>query len=160
MMKTFSVQPAQAADVPAILGMIRELAEFEKLGHLVISTEDMLHDALFGEHPSCECLVGMEDGVQVAFALFYHNYSTFLGRKGMYLEDLYVKSAHRSYGYGRDMLVQLARLAQQRNCGRFEWSVLNWNDNAIDFYAGLGAEVLPDWRICRVTGAELAHLAR
>jgi GNAT superfamily N-acetyltransferase len=124
----------------------------------------MFQDALFGPHPACECLVGVEQDAQgnvpVTFALFFHNFSTFLGRKGLYLEDLYVKQDHRGKGYGRAMLVQLARVANERGCGRFEWSVLDWNENAIGFYHGLGAEMLPDWRICRVTGTALTQLAR
>lgn len=156
----FSIRPAQAKDVAAILEMVRELAEFEKLSHLVESTEAMLHEALFGPKAHCEAIVGCDVDTPIAFALFYHNYSTFLGRSGLYLEDLYVKPAYRSNGHGRDLLVELARIAVARKCGRFEWSVLNWNDNAIDFYQGLGAEVLPDWRICRVTGPLLEHLAR
>ena len=159
-MKQLSIRPAQTADVSAILGMIKELAEFEKLSHLCVATEDMLTEALFGSQPFCECLVGWEDEVPIAFSLFYHNFSTFRGQKGLHLEDLYVKPDYRSSGYGREMLVALARIAIERDCGRFEWAVLDWNENAIDFYAGLGAEVLPDWRICRVTGHELEHLAR
>ncbi len=159
-MKPFTIRTAQPADVGAILGMIQELADFEKLRHLCSATETMLADALFGPQPSCECLVGLIDEKPMAFALYYHNFSTFLGKKGLHLEDLYVKPAFRSTGFGREMLVKLARIATERNCGRFEWTVLNWNEAAIDFYAGLGAEMLPDWRICRVTGAELEHLAR
>ena len=104
-------------------------------------------------------MVGLVHGVPVTFALFFHNYSTFLCRKGLYLEDLYVQPAHRGKGYGRRMLGALAQLALERDCGRFEWSVLNWNDNAIKFYQGVGAAVMPDWRICRVTGAALTQLA-
>ena len=159
-MKEFSIRPVQPSDVSAVMGMIRELAEFEKLSHLCIATDEMLHDALFGAHPICECLVGLEDGKPIAFALYYHNYSTFCGQRGLHLEDLFVKPDYRSAGYGREMLVELARIAIVRKCARFEWAVLNWNETAIDFYAGLGAEVLPDWRICRVSGAELEHLAR
>ena len=163
-MTTFTIRPARSADVPAIYGMMTELAVFEKLEHLIVATEAMFQDALFGPHPACECLVGVEqdaDGNErpVTFALFFHNFSTFLGRKGLYLEDLYVKQDHRGKGYGRAMLVQLARVANERGCGRFEWSVLDWNENAIGFYQGLGAELLPDWRICRVTGDALEQLA-
>ncbi len=159
-MNQLSIRPAKAADVGAILEMIQELAEFEKLSHLCVATEASLAAALFGEQPFCECLVGWENEEPIAFALFYHNFSTFRGQKGLYLEDLFVKPDYRSSGYGREMLVALARIAVERQCARFEWAVLNWNENAIDFYAGLGAEVLPDWRICRVTGPELEHLAR
>ena len=160
-MTTFAIRPACPADVPAIFAMMTELAVFEKLDHMIVATEAMFQDALFGPHPACECLVGVEqDDAPLTFALFFHNFSTFLGRKGLYLEDLYVKQDHRGKGYGKAMLVQLARLASERGCGRFEWSVLDWNENAIGFYQGLGAEMLADWRICRVTGAALAQLAR
>ncbi|NRR33895.1 GNAT family N-acetyltransferase [Oxalobacteraceae bacterium] len=155
-----TIRPAVAADVDAIFGMIRELAVFEKLEHMVVTNPAMLQDALFGAHPVCEAIMGDENGEAVTFALFFHNFSTFLGRKGLYLEDLYVKQNCRGKGYGKQMLVALAQLAVQRNCGRFEWSVLDWNKNAIDFYQGMGAELLPDWRICRVAGDALAQLAR
>ena len=155
----FSIRPAQAADVAHIHAMIVELAVFEQLEHLVVATEAQLHEGLFGARPACEALVGVEGGEVVTFALFFHNFSTFLTRKGLYLEDLYVKQAHRGKGYGRQMLVRLAQLAVERDCGRFEWSVLDWNENAITFYKGMGAEVMPDWRICRVAGPALAQLA-
>lgn len=158
-MRTFTIRPAQAGDIPTIFGMIAELAEFEKLSHLLIVDEKLLHDALFSDRPSCECMVGEESGVPVAYTLFFHNFSTFLGRKGLYLEDLYVKPAYRGKGYAKAMLKQLARLAIERDCARFEWSVLDWNENAIRFYQGLGADVMPDWRICRLTGSELLKLA-
>ena len=160
MTSDFSIRSATPADVAAIHGMIVELAEFEQLAHLVIATEALLHDSLFGAHPACEALVGEADGQVVCFALFFHNYSTFLARKGLYLEDLYVQQAHRGKGYGKAMLVALARLARERNCGRFEWSVLDWNENAIHFYESVGADVMPDWRICRVAGDALEKLAR
>lgn len=161
-MSTLTIRPAEATDVSAVFGMIAELAEFEKLSHLMSGTEAMLHEALFGPQPACECLVGIddEDGQAIAFALYYHNYSTFLGRRGLYLEDIYVKPSHRLRGAGRGLLTELAKLAKARGCGRFEWSVLDWNEPAIEFYQGLGAEILPDWRIARVTGVELDHLAR
>lgn len=158
-MTQLAIRPATPADVAAIFGMINELAEFEKLQHLVSGNEAMLRDALFGAHPACECLIGEAGGEAVTFALFFHNFSTFLCRKGLYLEDLYVKVAHRGHGYGKAMLTALARLAVERGCGRFEWSVLDWNANAIGFYESLGAVVMPDWRICRVTGPALETLA-
>jgi GNAT superfamily N-acetyltransferase len=157
--RAFSIRPAEPADVTDIYDMIVELAVFEKLEHLVVATETLLHEGLFSDKPSAEAIVGVEDGEVVAFALFFHNFSTFLTRKGLYLEDLYVKQAHRGKGYGRQMLVALARIAVERNCGRFEWSVLDWNESAIRFYEGMGAALLPDWRICRVTGDALAHMA-
>ncbi|MGZ3182704.1 MAG: N-acetyltransferase family protein [Telluria sp.] len=157
---TFQIRPAEPADVCHIYDMIVELAVFEKLEHLVVATEALLHEGLFGARPSCEAIIGEADGEVVSFALFFHNFSTFLTRKGLYLEDLYVKQAHRGKGYGRNMLVELARIAVERQCGRFEWSVLDWNVNAIEFYQGMGADLLPDWRICRVTGDALTRLAR
>ena len=157
---TFSIRPAQPSDVARIHAMIVELAVFEKLEHLVVATEAMLHEGLFGARPACEAIMGEENGEIVTFALFFHNFSTFLTRKGLYLEDLYVKQDHRGKGYGRQMLIALAQLAVERNCGRFEWSVLDWNAPAIKFYEGMGAELLPDWRICRVAGDSLASLAK
>jgi GNAT superfamily N-acetyltransferase len=155
----FAIRPAQPADVAHIHAMIVELAVFEKLEHLVVATEAMLHDALFGARPACEALVGEHDGEVVCFALFFHNFSTFLTRKGLYLEDLYVKQAQRGKGFGRQMLGALARVALERNCGRFEWSVLDWNEPAINFYRAVGADVMPEWRICRVAGEALTALA-
>jgi GNAT superfamily N-acetyltransferase len=157
---TFAIRPATPADVTHIQSMILELAVFEKLEHLVVATEDKLHEGLFGAHPACEAIVGEENGEVVTFALFFHNFSTFLTKRGLYLEDLYVRQSHRGKGYGSRMLKHLARLAVERNCGRFEWSVLDWNTPAIDFYQSMGAEILPDWRICRVTGASLDALAQ
>jgi GNAT superfamily N-acetyltransferase len=158
-MNALHIRPARPDDVAPILAMIRELAVFEKLEHMVIANEAMLHDALFGARPPCEAIVGEEAGEVVTFALFFHNFSTFLGRKGLYLEDLYVKQSRRGHGHGKRMLAALAALAIERQCGRFEWSVLDWNANAIAFYEKMGAAVLPDWRICRVTGDALAALA-
>jgi GNAT superfamily N-acetyltransferase len=156
---SFAIRPAQPSDVVHIYNMIVELAVFEKLEHLVVATEAMLHEGLFGPRPACEAIIGEEDGEVVTFALFFHNFSTFLTRKGLYLEDLYVKQTCRGKGYGRQMLVALAQLAVERNCGRFEWSVLDWNSNAISFYESMGAQLLPDWRICRVAGPALDALA-
>ena len=154
------IRPAEPADIPAIFGMIFELAVFEKLEHMVVADEAMLHEALFCDKPTCEAIVGETDGEVVTFALFFHNFSTFLCKKGLYLEDLYVKQTMRGRGYGKQMLVALAQIATERDCGRFEWSVLDWNANAISFYEKMGADVLPDWRICCVTGDALTHLAR
>ena len=154
-----TIRPATPADIPAIFSMIFELAVFEKLEHMVVANEAMLHDSLFCDKPVCEALVGETGGEVVTFALFFHNFSTFLCKKGLYLEDLYVQQAHRGKGYGKQMLVALAQLAVERDCGRFEWSVLDWNSNAIKFYEGMGATVMPDWRICRVTGDALAQLS-
>ena len=157
---TFAIRPATPADVPHIMSMIVELAVFEKLEHMVVATEELLHEGLFGTRPACEAIVGEENGEVVAFALFFHNFSTFLTKKGLYLEDLYVRQAHRGHGYGSRMLKHLARIAVERECGRFDWSVLDWNTPAINFYKSMGAEILPDWRICRVTGEPLTALAQ
>ncbi len=154
-----SIRPAQAADVDAIFGMIHELAVFEKLEHLVVATPALLHTALFGAQPACEALVGEVAGELVTYALFFHNFSSFLCRKGLYLEDLYVQPGQRGNGYGRQMLVALAQLALQRDCGRFEWTVLNWNAKAISMYQGMGADLLQEWNICRVAGAALDQMA-
>jgi len=156
----FSVRPAEPADVTHIHSMIVELAVFEKLEHMVVATEELLHDGLFGTRPACEAIIGEENGEVVAFALFFHNFSTFLTKKGLYLEDLYVRQSHRGKGYGTALLSKLAQIAVERKCGRFEWSVLDWNEPAIGFYQTMGAEILPEWRICRVTGEALDHLAR
>ena len=151
----FTLRPATPADLPAITGLIRELAEFEKLGHLVQTTPEALHPHLFGERPVAEAVVAVSEGSVVAFALFFTNFSTFLARPGLYLEDLYVQPACRGRGIGQAMLKHLARLALARGCGRFEWSVLDWNENAIRFYEKMGATVMPEWRICRVAGDAL-----
>jgi len=157
---TFAIRPATPADVAHIHSMIVELAVFEKLEHMVVATEALLHEGLFGARPSCEAIIGEANGEVVTFALFFHNFSTFLTRKGLYLEDLYVRQSHRGKGYGSRMLKHLARIAVDRGCGRFEWSVLDWNTPAIEFYKTMGAEILPDWRICRVTGESLATLSK
>lgn len=155
----FRIQPATSADVPDILDMIRALADYEKLSHLCVATEADLARNLFVPPARIEVVLGKENGVSVCFALFFHNFSTFLGKPGLYLEDLFVRPQYRRHGYGRALLVHLARLAVERGCGRFEWSVLDWNAPAIGFYQSLGATVLPDWRITRVTGAALGALA-
>lgn len=160
----FTLRDAAPRDVPAIVGLVAELAEFEKLTHLLQLTPDTLHPHLFGPKPVVECLVGeVGEGASaevVAFALFFTNFSTFLAKPGLYLEDLYVKPAHRGGGLGRALLQHLGALAVERGYGRFEWSVLDWNENAIRFYEKMGATVMPDWRICRVTGPALQRFAR
>jgi GNAT superfamily N-acetyltransferase len=149
------LRAAEPRDLEAIVALIGELAEFEKLTHLLEVTPDKLHPHLFGhkpgDRPLAECVVGEVDGEVVAFALFFTNFSTFLARPGLYLEDLYVRPAQRGTGLGKALLEHLGRLAAERGCGRFEWSVLDWNERAIRFYEGLGATVMPDWRICRIT---------
>lgn len=155
----FRIDPATPEDVSEILGMIRELAEYEKLSHLCVATAEDLARHLFASPVRIEVLLGRQGGESVCFALFFHNFSTFLGKPGLYLEDLYVRPAFRRHGYGRAMLARLAGLALERDCGRFEWTVLDWNESAIRFYQSLGALVLPDWRITRVTGESLVALA-
>lgn len=157
---TFRIAAARPADVDHVLGMIRALADYEKLSHLCVATAPRLEQALFGPKPAAEVVLGWEDAQPVAFALFFHNFSTFLARKGLYLEDLFVQPEHRRRGYGRALLVYLAALAVERGCGRFEWTVLDWNAPALRFYESLGATVLPDWRITRLTGPALEALAR
>ena len=160
----YQLRAAAPHDLPAIVALIRELAEFEQLSHMVETTVEKLSPHLFGERPVAECVVAelpAEPGMPLAaFALFFTNFSTFKCRPGLYLEDLYVQPARRGLGLGKALLSHLAALAVQRGCGRFEWSVLDWNANAIAFYQRMGATVLPDWRICRVTGDALAVLGR
>jgi len=151
---------AEPRDVETIVNLIRELAEYEHLTHLVQVTPDTLRPHLFGPKPAVECLVGEVNGEVVAFALFYTNFSTFLSKPGLYLEDLYVKPEHRGRGLGKALLERLGALAVERDYGRFDWSVLDWNESAIRFYKGMGAEVLPDWRICRLTGEALQRFGR
>jgi GNAT superfamily N-acetyltransferase len=153
------VREASADDVPLILTLIGELAEYERLSHEVVATEDSLQEWLFGDKPVAEVLIA-ESGTEAAgFALFFHSFSTFLGRPGIYLEDLYVRPAFRGRGMGKAMLVHLAKLAKERGCGRLEWSVLDWNEPSIRFYASLGAVAMNDWTVHRVTGEALDRLA-
>ena len=153
------LRAATVADVPTILHLIRGLAEYERLLDECVATEAQLHATLFGEHPQAEVVIAEWEGEPAGFALFLHNYSTFLARRGLYLEDLFVLPAHRGHGIGRALLVHLARLAVERGCGRFEWSVLDWNAPAIGFYRALGAVPMDDWTIMRVTGEALDRLA-
>jgi len=157
---SFSLRAAEPADAPVLVDLIRELAVFERLEHLVQVTPEALATHLFGPRPAAEAVVAEVDGAVAGFALFFTNFSTFLGRPGLYLEDLYVRPAHRGHGLGRALLAHLGALAVARGCGRFEWSVLDWNASAIAFYEKMGATVLPDWRICRVTGDALARFGR
>lgn len=159
-MSGVSILPAVASDVPVILGFIRDLAAYERLSHAVTAGEDDLHRWLFGPDRVAEALLAREEGEPAGFALFFPNFSTFLGRPGLYLEDLYVRDASRGRGIGRALLAALAALAVERGWGRVDWSVLEWNEPAIRFYRGLGAELLDDWRTCRLTGEALERLAR
>ena len=155
----FKIRPATERDVPVILAFIRQLAEYEKLSHEAVMTEEILRQSLFGSRRAAEVLLGYSGDQPVAFAVFFHNFSTFLGRPGLYLEDLFVIPEMRGKGFGKAMLVELARIARERNCGRFEWSVLDWNKPAIDFYKALGAVPMDEWTIFRVTGEALKRLA-
>ena len=156
---TFDIRPARRDDLEAIHAMIRELAEYERLTHLCVGTLGDLDAAVFGPRPAAEVLIACKDAAPAAFALFFHNFSTFLGRRGLWLEDLYVRPAFRRQGCAQALLRSLAGIARARGCGRFEWAVLDWNAPAIDFYRSLGASVLPDWRIVRVVGDSLDALA-
>ena len=153
-----TTRPPTAADVPTILGFIRALAEYEQLSHAVVATEDLLRDHLFGPRPAAEVLIGEVDGRPVGFALFFANFSTFLGKPGVYLEDLFVLPEARGAGVGRSLLSAVARLAVQRDAGRLEWSVLDWNAPAIGFYRKLGAVPMDEWTTMRVIGDALRRL--
>ncbi|AKJ68960.1 GCN5 family N-acetyltransferase [Pandoraea thiooxydans] len=153
------LRPARPGDVAAIHALVRELAAYERLTDMLVATEDDLRDALFGPQPVIECLLAEISEEVVGYALFFHNYSTFLGRRGLYLEDVYVKPSARGHGLGQALLHALARIAVQRNCGRVEWTVLDWNQPAIDFYEAQGADVLPEWRVVRMTGEALQRFA-
>jgi GNAT superfamily N-acetyltransferase len=151
----FLIRGAELRDVVPIVAMIRELAEFEHLTHLLQVTPEKLRPHLFGERPVVEALVAEVAGEVVGFALYFTTFSTFLAQPGLYLEDLYVKPDHRRIGVGSALIGRVGRLAVERECGRFEWSVLDWNQRAIDLYEKMGATVMPEWRICRVTGEAL-----
>lgn len=156
----FKLKFAEKSDIPQILNFIYALAEFEKLKHEVVATEPLLKESLFGENKAAEVILGIYEETPVSMALFFHNFSTFLGRPGLYLEDLYVIPEKRGKGFGKIMLSYLAHLTKERNCGRFEWSVLDWNARAVDFYKSIGAEPMEGWTIQRVTGKELDKLSR
>ena len=153
------VRAASEKEVPLILAFIKELAEYERLSHEVVATEESLREHLFGERPVAEVIVAEEGTDPAGFALFFHSFSTFLGRPGIYLEDLYVRPEFRGRGMGRVLLVHLTRLARERGCGRLEWSVLDWNEPAIGFYRGIGASPVGGWTVYRVTGEALEDLA-
>ncbi len=157
-MENFSFRFADENDAALILGFIRELAEYEKMIDQVIATEELLKDWIF-EKKQAEVIFALEDGFEVGFALFFHNFSTFLGRAGIYLEDLYVKPEYRGKGYGKALLKKLAQIAAERQCGRLEWWCLDWNRPSIDFYLSLGAEPMKDWTVYRIAGDTLASLA-
>ncbi len=152
------ISPAGHADVPEILVMVRELAEFEHLLHEAVATEDGIAEALFGPRPYAEVLIARVGPGVAGFALFFHNYSTFVGKPGIYLEDLYIRPAFRGHGCGKALLKTVAQLAVERGCGRFEGSVVDWNQRAIDFYHSIGAKPMSDWTMMRVTGKALETL--
>ena len=156
---TIHLRPAAAADTPHILAFIRELADYEKLAHEAVADEATLATHLFSENPAAEVVIAEVDGQPAGFALFFHNFSTFLGKRGLYLEDLFVRPAVRGSGLGKHLMATLARIAVQRDCGRFEWSVLDWNAPSIAFYDSLGAEALTEWITRRMTGEPLKALA-
>jgi GNAT superfamily N-acetyltransferase len=158
-MPELEIHAATQDDVPLILSLIKELAEYERLSHEVVATEEELRDSLFGERPVAEVLIGHHRGEPVGFALFFHNFSTFLGKPGIYLEDLYVRPRYRGMGFGKTLLTCVAKLAKERGCGRLEWSVLDWNEPAIEFYKGIGAVPMDEWRLYRVAGESLGKLA-
>jgi GNAT superfamily N-acetyltransferase len=158
--ENFQIRTAGAEDVPIILQLIRDLATYERAPDEVTATEEQLVDVLFGERPTAEVLLVFEGESPVGFAVYFYNFSTWLGRPGLYLEDLFVTPEKRGKGYGRALLVELAKIARDRGCGRMEWAVLNWNEPAIKFYRALGAMPMDEWTVFRLTREEIAKLAR
>lgn len=159
----FAIAPATRDDMGDLAGMIRGLAEYERLAHLMVADEASLADALFGQRPAAEALIAREGGKSgsaAGFALFFHTFSTFLGRRGLWLEDLFVYPRFRGHGLGRQLLAAVADIARARRCGRLEWAVLDWNAPAIGFYEGMGATLMPEWRLARVTGEALERFGR
>jgi GNAT superfamily N-acetyltransferase len=155
----FHIRPAGVEDVPIILELIRDLATYERAPHEVTATEEQVMDVLFGKRPAAEVLLAFEGKLAVGFAVYFYNFSTWLGRPGLYLEDLFVKPEKRGKGYGRALLVSLAKIALERNCGRMEWAVLDWNEPAIKFYRSLGAKPMDEWTVFRLTRERIARLA-
>jgi GNAT superfamily N-acetyltransferase len=159
-MTDFKIRTTTEADVPVIRELIRDLATYERAPDAVVATEAGLREVLFGAKPAAEVLLALENGEPVGFAVFFHNFSTWLGRPGLYLEDLFVRPEKRGKGYGRALLARLAQIAKQRGCGRMEWAVLDWNDPAIQFYRKLGAQPLDEWTVFRLTEEGIAALAK
>ena len=155
----FQIRPARVEDVPIILQLIRDLATYERAPNEVVATEELLNGVLFGEKPVAEVLLAFEGESPVGFAVYFYNFSTWLGRPGLYLEDLFVRPENRGKGYGRALLVELAKIARDRDCGRMEWAVLDWNEPAIKFYRTLGAQPMHEWTVFRLTREEIAKLA-
>ncbi len=159
MRNAFQIRTTTEADIPVILGLIRDLATYERAPDAVVATEAGLREVLFGAKPSAEVLLALEENEPVGFAVFFHNFSTWLGRPGLYLEDLFVRPEKRGKGYGRALLERLAQIAKERGCGRMEWAVLDWNDPAIQFYKKLGAAPMDEWTVFRLTAEGIAKLA-
>jgi GNAT superfamily N-acetyltransferase len=159
MEEQFLIRPASPADAPEIARLIKELAEYEKLAHMAVGTARMVADSLFGARPAAEAMMAERGGRAVGFALYFTTFSTFLCKPGLYLEDLFVEPAHRGHGIGKALLARLAALAVERSCGRFEWRVLDWNTPSIKFYESLGAKVMPEWELVRMTAPEISALA-
>ena len=157
--ENFAIRPAKVADVPVILELIRALATYERAPNDVIATEKGLVEVLFGEKPAAEVLLAFENETAVGFAVFFHNFSTWLGRPGLYLEDLFVRPEDRGKGYGRALLIHLAKIARERGYGRMEWAVLDWNEPAIEFYRKLGAKPMDEWTVFRLTRDGIERLA-
>ena len=159
---SLQIRPAVARDLPIIFSCVQAVADYEKLSHEVEATPEKLRAGLFPDHgrPAAECILAFADDVPAGFAIFFTNFSTFLAKPGLYLEDLFVQPAFRGRGIGKALLLHLAREATVRGCGRMEWAVLDWNENAIAFYESLGAKRLREWQICRLTGPDLAQYAR
>jgi GNAT superfamily N-acetyltransferase len=158
-MTNLTIRPAQVTDTPIILKLIRDLATYERAPNDVSATEEQLRKVLFGDKPAAEVLLAFAGSAPVGFAVFFHNFSTWLGRPGLYLEDLFVKPEERGKGYGRALLVHLGKIARDRGCGRMEWAVLNWNEPAIRFYRALGAKPMDEWTVYRLTGDQINALA-
>jgi GNAT superfamily N-acetyltransferase len=159
MCATLEIRQATTDDVPLVLSFVRQLADYEKLSHVVVATEESLREALFGPRPGAEVLLAFADRAPAGFAVYFHNFSTFLGRRGLWLEDIFVRPDCRGRGYGKALLLAVARIAHERGCGRFEWAALDWNTPAWEFYRALGATPLEDWTIFRVAGEALTKLA-
>lgn len=156
---TFEICPIRRDELGELLRLVRGLAEYEELSHMVVASEADYEVALFGSHPVAEALLARQHGRAVGFALYFENFSTFLGKRGLYLEDLFVEPTARRSGIGQALIREVARIALLRGCGRFEWSVLDWNQNAITFYEKMGATVLPEWRIVRTSGEAIMRMA-
>lgn len=156
----FKIRKAEAKDIAVLISLVKELADYEKLTHEMTATEEDFTKYLFGDDAFVEALIAEYNGVNIGFALYFHNFSTFLGKPGLYLEDLYIKPEFRGKGFGKKLIVELAKIAVKRNCGRFEWSVLDWNESALEFYKSLGAELKKEWIINRVSGEALLKLSQ